>query len=226
MASSPGLRRPNYNPAGLGFLKGAQFSGALQYYGTDTQTLRDGLRSPTLGSADLRSDSFFATPTSSVLSHAFAGGRHRLAYSTFLVTNENKLYAGSRGGVTDDGVLQRTSTLKVSWRAQDQVLYLGPSYALRLADTLAIGVSVFAARRSQTFDLAADEQRDEHDSQTGAIRQAVFYDDYASVSLSDWAVLARLGVMWTPTPTLSAGLTLHTRSVALRGEGHESVKSA
>lgn len=214
-----------YNPAGLGYLTGSQFSGALQYYGSDKRTLQAGLRSPTLGSADLRSDSFFATPTSSVITHAFAGGRHRIAYSTFLVTNESELFAGSRQGVTDDGILRRESLLKVSWRAQDQVLYMGPSYALRLSESLCVGVSVFAARRSQTFDLAADEQRDEFDSQTDAFRQAVFFDDYASVSLDDWSLLARIGVMWTPTSAFSAGLTLHTRSLALSGQGNESIRS-
>ncbi len=215
-----------YNPAGLAFLKGTLFAGALQYYGLDKRTITGALRDDQIGTKTLESDSFLATPTSSVLSHAFAGGRHRVAYSTYLVTNVNERFSGGLAREDADDQLLYKRTVKASWRQRDQVLYLGPSYAYQASERLAVGVSVFYVRREQTVDRTADEQIDEHEVATGLFYQSIFYDDATSSALVDGALLARIGVMWRPTDALSLGVTVRTRSLNLHGEGTESIKYA
>lgn len=210
-----------YNPAGLGFLYGSLFSGALQYYGWDRRTVKDALRADPIGTKTLTSGSFLATPTSSVLSHGFAGGRHRIAYSTFLVTDVDEHFSGSLSDTFDTASYSNQEVVRASWRSRDKVLFIGPSYAYRATPTLSLGISIFYARRDQTLDHSSDVQTDQYDVATDLFYRSLFDDHGTSVTLHDGALLARIGLMWVPSKRFSLGLTVRTRSISLHGSGTE-----
>ena len=83
-----------YNPGGLGFLTGAVFSGSVQFHGFDQRQLIGGALAPGFTAQDATSESFLALPSSSVVTHELAGGRHRFAYSTFLLSTTEERFDG------------------------------------------------------------------------------------------------------------------------------------
>ncbi len=213
-----------YNPAGLGFLHGSLFSGSMQYFGRDRRTLHDALRSAPIGMKTLTSDSFLATPTSSVITHAFRGGRHNIAYSTFVVTAVDEHFSGKLSQSYTTPSFRHEDTVTASWRTRDKIMYMGPSYAYRPKKTLSFGVSLFYVRREQTLDFNSEAQTDEFDVATDLFYRSLFDDQASSVTLNDGALVARLGVMWLPRPRWSVGFAVRTRSVSLHGKGSERLK--
>lgn len=213
------------NPAGLAWLEGSLFSGAVQFYGLDERTLKGGLRAGDFAPRDLKSSSFLALPSSSVLTHALKKGTHRLAYSTFLHADTDERFGGSfdRSWALDSATTS-DARLRGSRRIRDRMLFIGPSYAYRASDTFSLGVSAFYVRRDQSLDTWLDYEEEHTAAADGAFVRTIFSDETVSTAVTDTALFAMLGVMWRPTPSWSLGATVATPAMSLSGEATQDFK--
>lgn len=207
-----------YNPGGLAFLGRTTFSGSVSYFGTDRRSVERGGYFEGLddfvGRQDSESGGLLTLPSSSALMKTFAGGRHVVGYSTYLVSDSRERFADRID--RDD----RALGFDLDRTVDDRTTYMGPSYGLRVNDRLGLGVSLFYARRQarSTSILAARFDTDDDRVFDG------LWQFTESFNTTDGALLARFGAMWRPDPAWSLGLIVSTPSLALHGTGTYSIR--
>lgn len=207
-----------YNPGGLAFLGRTTFSGSVSYFGTDRRTVSrggyfEGL-DDLVGRQDSESGGLLTLPSSSALMKSFAGGRHVVGYSTYLISDTRERFADRID--RDDQALG----FDLDRNVDDRTTLMGPSYGFRVDDDLGLGISVFYARRQarSTSILAARFDTDDDGTFDG------LWQFTESFNANDGALLARLGAMWRPAPAWSLGLTLTTPSLAINGTGSYGIR--
>jgi len=210
-----------YNPAGLAFQKRSAVSGSIHFFGTEKFVLKDGLRSDGQWSKDLASNTDIALPSSSVVTLNIDDS-HRIAFSTYLVSNSNQNFQNSLKpiDVGENGV-QHQYLMALTRVVQDRQTWMGPSYAVALNEQWSLGASVFYARRSmywQTETRLQDEQ-----SGPDIIDRAVFYDIQSKTVIKDGRLILRVGGSWAPSENTSVGLVLTTPSMRLHGDARLTV---
>ncbi|MBH24840.1 MAG: hypothetical protein CMH57_10375 [Myxococcales bacterium] len=209
-----------YNPAALALMEGTLMSGALQFFGTERHTLRGGLRADTVATTDLESSDVLLLPSSSVIAKAFGDDQqHVVAFSTFLASERDETFSDTITTLLRDGDDWLEQRLVYTQQHTDRIVYLGPSWGWRPNNRLALGVSVFYARREQR-ELAFSsftEQRSRRS--TGELIRTTFDDTSSATEIDDGALLARLGMLTHLTERLTLGATVTTQSVPLHGEG-------
>ncbi len=209
-----------YNPAGLAMLGGIHFSGSLHFYGFDERRLREGLytEGPD-GAPDLTSGDSVVEPSSSVLSKSFGGGRHVLALSTFLASDLDESFRGAATAPFPPGAQYDQSVATAEFERQDTLLLRGISYAQRLGDRFAAGVTVFLSEHERSFSarraIVLDDTRTADDS---------FADASTRENTLAYGLLLRAGVLWHIDPTWSLGAACSTPSVTVYGEGDVRVR--
>ncbi len=205
-----------YNPAGLAMLEGAIFSGALQFYGLDQRNLRRSFRAGGwFAPQDEASDAFVALPSSSVITKAFGDeDQHVFAFSTFLVDHTVEGFASSITTPLDVAPFQQIQYASTR-SLDDNIIFIGGSWAWRARPDLSVGASLLYARR--------DERRSQQRTEVLSTASSdLFLVATNASTLSDGALLARLGAIWRPQAALSLGLACTTPSVRLHGEGRVS----
>lgn len=198
-----------YNPAGLGFMAGSAISGALHFYGLDRRTLVEGYKTGgQFPNEDLVSSSFLALPASSVITFRLSPD-HVLAYSTYLVVDEDESFLGSIAIDGEGGELPGNTSLTRQF--QDRVLLIGPSYAWRASARLSLGASVFYARRDQSshFIFSGVEENDDH---------TTISQEETNTQTGHNALIAQLGVQLRPADDWTLGLAVKSRSIDLGGD--------
>ena len=129
------------------------------------------------------------------MNHGFAGGSHRSAYSTFLVTDVDEHFSGSLSDTFDMVSYSNQEAMRASWRSRDKVLFIGPSYAYRATPTLTLGIRLFQAPGDQTLDHCSDVQIEQYDVATDLFYRSLFDDHGTFVTRHDGALLDRTGAL-------------------------------
>lgn len=202
-----------YNPSSLGFIESPELAAAFNFYGSDTRVLRDGLNATVQfccqNEGDLVSNEFLPVPSSSVF--VFPLGQHVLAFSTFVTSDTNESFLSEY----NFRQAQERYNLITGRKRSDQMFYVGPSYAYRLADSLSIGVSAFVVSRTQETTFT-------YGSSYTSILQAIngtSINASSDVRIDDYAMRARLGAMWKSPFGVNLGLSITSPSVNLAGSG-------
>ncbi len=207
-----------YNPAGLAFVAEGMPGGSLTVNAFDSYEVEDGYGSG-VGVADLEHDASPSFPIFVGVVKKFGRRneqgerRHAFALSTFhphtrSVRYEVQLFDPTTG--VDE-------SLRVE--AEDNIRWYGPSYALRISDRFAIGVTGFFSTRTQRHSedqtvITRGERGDQgvFANPTLYLRESVFEFD------AQHAVL-RLGALWKPHPDVQLGVMLQPPGIALFGSG-------
>jgi hypothetical protein len=207
-----------YNPASLAFVGGATFSGALQFYGLDTRTLRESFRTGRwLAPGDETSDGLVVLPSSSVMSKSFGeGDAHVVAASSFLVSHLEEGFTGAATQPVNEPTW-RAVNYQSSLGRSDKVLMLGVTYGWRASRALALGASAYYARRDQVSSIQKG-QTNERTSAAGVDFES-FVDVSNRAEISDGALVLRVGALWAPSPWWSVGVGCSARSIGLHGDG-------
>ena len=208
-----------YNPGGLGFLSMSKFSGAMNFLGHDKRVIRDfvSLDEADVPTQDGFSQDILTLPTSSVIVKSFSGGRHALAFSTFLLTETRDNFSATLD------VPDETQELRLGYTEQldDRIILIGPSYAARLSPDVSFGVSIFYARRTYAvFDQVTERIiKPEIDS------VPVGYTEiHERIETQEGALLMKLGAMWRVNTRWSLGAVLSTPALQLYGRGRYSFR--
>ncbi|MEE2787742.1 MAG: hypothetical protein VX589_10415 [Myxococcota bacterium] len=204
-----------YNPAGLAFQERSAVSGSIHFFGQEKIVLRHGLRLDGQAPKDLNSDADIALPSSSVVTLRI-NAHHRVAFSTYLISNTNQTFQNAfRSEETDQDGTTHDALSSLTRLVQDRQTWMGPSYAFALSRHWGIGLSLFYARRTMYWQTDTRWQ-DEQNSGDETIR-AVFADIQSVTAVKDGRLLLRLGSSWQPTERMVIGLILTTQSVWLHG---------
>ncbi len=202
-----------YNPGGLGFLERSKFSGAINFLGRDRRIIRrwvslnDGF-SP---EKDGRSQDVLTLPGSSVVAKSLFGGRHIVAFSTFLYSETRDKFSGQLPLNEDDELLRIGFTENL----EDRMVFIGPSYAARISDRLSIGASVFYARRTfSVFDQFTERILDP-EFPADAVG---YFEVQEQLQTTDGGLLARVGAMYRIDDHWSVGAVIATPAIHLHGK--------
>lgn len=203
-----------YNPGGLGFLTTSKFSSAINFLGRDQRVIRDfvSLDENDQPSKDGYSKDILTLPTNSVIVKSLAGGKHALAFSTFLLTETRDDFSGQLHLEESGQQLQ----LGYTENLDDRIVLIGPSYAYRLNSRVSIGLSVFYARRTYSVLDQVTERiiKPEIDS------VPVGYTEiHERVDTQEAGIFMKCGALWRVTPKWSLGAVISTPAVQLYGKG-------
>ena len=210
-----------YNPGGLAMTISSSISASLNLYGVEHRTIRDGHVSTISGertAVDLEATAFPTIPTTFGVLRAFgdrfADGsrRHAVAFSMLIPDQTSFSYDATigRSGQTDLDVLRVSET--------DRTLWVGPTYAVRVSDDLALGLSAFVAMRtfSRSYSRAMETPTAHPAERPGS---DYFEFNRVDTSFDTFALLLRLGAMYRVTPELQVGLSLGFPSIHVYGDG-------
>ncbi len=207
-----------YNPAGLAQMTESSVSASISLNAFDRRDIKNGFRR-TIGQEDLTYQSRPTVPLFVSLVKKLGEGdsdgmrRHAIALST-LTREQREL----RYDTTIDG---SKMGLKDNWRISqsDRVQWYGPSYAYRLSSKLSFGLSLF---------LSTQEARHTEDRQTITDSMVDAEGFYTTTQLSVQESLvetttlhgvARLGVLFQPSPRLGLGLMLQPPGAPVYDKG-------
>lgn len=135
-----------YNPAGLAFLRGSNFSLQVGVYGTTSDSTAAGG-----GLLPIENGQFVTFPSTAVVVKEVGGERHRLGFAVLTPTFEHRSLALSASDVTfqtqsGPRTFGRYSLLQED---RDTEVWLGPTYAFRLHPRLSLGATMFFTVRKR-----------------------------------------------------------------------------
>ncbi|NMC70290.1 MAG: hypothetical protein GYA57_09520 [Myxococcales bacterium] len=210
-----------YNPGGLAMTLSSSISASLNLYGVEHRTIEGGHVSTISGervAVDLEATAFPTIPTTFGVLRAFGerlpdgSRRHAAAFSMLIPDQTSYSYEATvgRSGETDLDVLRLSES--------DRTLWVGPTYAVRVSDDLALGLSAFVAMRtfSRSYSRAIETPTDP----PGERPESDYFEFFrVDTSFDTFAVLLRLGAMYRPLPDLQVGLTIGFPSILVYGDG-------
>ncbi len=207
-----------YNPGGLAFQESSSISGSVHFFGIDRRTLVGGLRAKWHEPKDVTSEDILALPSSSVLSFSMGKGKHTFAFSTFVVVNSTETFSGAFQDTFFENGFNHEVTLSGTSSNADNIVYRGPSYALRINEEWGVGLSVFYISRTQTT-TATSGFLDQRTNPNDASDQASIFEDISTFTrIDDGALAARIGATYKHK-RLGLGASLTSPSIHLFGEG-------
>lgn len=210
-----------YNPGGLAMTLSSSISASLNLYGVEHRTVEDGHVSMISGervSVDLEATEFPTIPTTFGVLRAFGerlpdgSRRHAAAFSMLIPDQTSYSYEATvgRSGETDLDVLRLSES--------DRTLWVGPTYAVRLSDDLALGLSAFVAMR--TFSRSYSRVLETPTEPPGERPESDYFEFFrVDTSFDTFALLLRLGVLYRPLPDLRVGLAVGFPSILVYGDG-------
>ena len=211
-----------YNPAGLAFISGGVFSGAMHFFGLDRRTLHESSRAGDwFPPRDEVSEAFLALPSSSVITKDFADGDHIVALSTFLIDETRERFSDSITAPVEGNPSVREIEYQSARENNDRILNIGGSYAWRISEQLGVGMTIFYALREQTASTQRSEVFFKTTPSTGEDFET-YTDANHHVSISDGALLFRLGALYQPSPSWAFGLGCSSESIRLHGSADVS----
>lgn len=210
-----------YNPGGLAMTLSSSISASLNLYGIEHRVVEGGHVSSISGervAADLEATEFPTIPTTFGVLRAFgerlADGsrRHAVAFSMLIPDQTSFSYDATIGrtGQTDLDVLHVSES--------DRTLWVGPTYAVRVSDDLALGLSAFVAMRtySRSYSRALETPTD---PPVDRPTSDYFESNRVDTSFDTFSLLFRLGAMYRPIPELQVGLSIGFPSLHVYGDG-------
>lgn len=210
-----------YNPGGLAMTLSSSISASLNLYGIEHRTIEDGHVSLISGertAVDLEATAFPTIPTTFGVLRAFGehlpdgARRHAVAFSMLIPDQTSFSYEGTvgRSGETDLDVLRLSES--------DRTLWVGPTYAVRVSEDLALGLSAFVAMR--TFSRSYARTIETPTDPPGERPESDYFEFFrVDTSFDTFALLLRLGAMYRPRPDLQVGLTIGFPSILVYGDG-------
>ncbi|MBI5490604.1 MAG: hypothetical protein HY905_24940 [Deltaproteobacteria bacterium] len=210
-----------YNPGGLAMTLSASVSASLNLYGVEHRIVHGGFVSYINGAretADLETTAFPTIPTTFGILRAFGerlpdgSRRHALAFSMLIPDQTAVAFDATVGtsGQTDLDVFRLSE--------DDRTLWVGPSYAIRISDDLAVGVSAFVAIR--TWSRASFRSMETPAEPPTAPPTSEFFDlERVDAAFDSYDLIFRLGAMYRPLPGVRVGLTIGFPSIHIYGDG-------
>jgi hypothetical protein len=210
-----------YNPGGLAMSLSSSVSASLNLYGFEHRVIHDGFVSYIDGerkAVDMETSSFPTIPTTFGVLRAFGetlpdgSRRHAVAFSMLIPDQTSVSYEATigRSGQTDLDVLRLSES--------DRTLWVGPSYAIRITDDLAIGLSAFLSMRS--WSRSYSRAMETPTAPPGERPTADYFEfNRIDCSADTFELLLRLGVLYQPLPEFRLGLTIGFPSIHVYGEG-------
>ncbi|MBI4208152.1 MAG: outer membrane protein transport protein [Deltaproteobacteria bacterium] len=191
-----------YNPGGIVFSKESQISLSANIARWTQGTIENGITIDSL-KKDLDLSALQVIPASSVALRVSKESAMALSF----YTPDSISYAG------DEELVEGGIDALLSYRVNDSLLLAGPSYSLKINETLGVGGSLFYAYRRflrETFIIG---------STATAFQQVFSKSEYNYGGL-----LAILGAKWRMSPVLDLGFAVRSVSWRLHGAG-ESLSS-
>lgn len=176
-----------YNPAGIVYAGKRNFSASVNAYNSTTTTYKG-----VLGGGDWVRESSNLLPNFFGITQPIGKGTIGFSYAVTdsIQENQDSVFGALPG--------TNVSKFLINVNASDNIYKIGPSYALELSDTLAIGATLyFHIRSAETIANQWVRLNDNTYEWSNSYRQV---DQYGLNPI--------LGVMWSPMEKLSLGLSL------------------
>ena len=208
-----------YNPAGLAFVEGTRFSGAMNFYGFDEHKLLDSfvIPGPDQNDEDEVSNTLLALPSSSVIAKEIRGGDHVIALSMFQVVHSRENFSNNATLPAPQDVKSKgieSVSMGSSLIREDRVMFVGGNYAWRIRRDLAVGITGVYARRDQNTSVRKNSTTNYAEGFNS------FFDISTGSDISDGAGFVRLGIQYRkPSDRWRLGLGCSSSSVRIHGEG-------
>ncbi len=182
-----------YNPAGIAFAPGNKLSASVNAIQTSTKKYKNVLRGTNGSYSDWSQKSFSLMPNFFGIIQKFGPGMVGMSYAVpdSIQRRQKQTFSSIQGTSTID-------TFSINMNDFDKSYFLGPSYALKLTDSLSVGGTVYYHYRDSQFITNYFIQ-----FQSGEER---IYNTYSTKSSSGWQ--PNIGAMWEPLDNLAFGISI------------------
>ncbi len=193
-----------YNPAGIAYSRGRNLSASVNAYHYSQKTYDSviGGNGWTRNSSALLPNFFGIIQPVGKLKIGFS-----YAVPDSIVENQDQVFTQrSDGGallstVTDaSGATIPVGKYVINFNNEDTIYYFGPSLAVELSDSLAVGLTIYANRRYSHLIFNQFVELNE------SSRRTEWLNRYQETT--EWGIRPVLGVMWAPANKISLGLSV------------------
>ena len=201
-----------YNPAGIAHADGASLNGSVNAYSNTFSEYKN-----VFGGKSWKRVSSGLIPNFFGLIQPFAGGMagFSVVVTDAVADDQDQHFSNfTPTGGSDPAKDYYVNDFYINFNNQDTTYNIGPSFAFKLRDDLALGVSLYGHYRKQQFILNQQVyRRNGEQIWTNAYFQIVEY-----------GINPVLGLMWSPLERLSVGMTLRKTQV-LQSRSRKQVTS-
>jgi len=213
-----------YNPGGLAFVDSDLFYGSVNFWARDSIVYKNALKTsldPSKGSSISTTNNGFL-PTSGAIVKQI-GDNQLFVFGTFVPVHRKQVIDRDMFSLGPNSQLVSTSLNVVE--SEDLVL-VGPSYAIRLFDNWGLGVSAFYAKHNYTRSTGTTSH-----SVTGDPGDSVFVATELTqvlynTDISTHGLHLRLGTAWRPNWGLRVGLAVASEIIPFVGSARLSHRGA
>ncbi len=182
-----------YNPAGIAFAPGNKLSASVNAIQTSTKKYKNVLLGTNGSYSDWSQKSFSLLPNFFGIVQKFGPGMFGVSYAVpdSIQRRQKQTFSNIQGTSTID-------TFSINMNDFDKSYFMGPSYAMKITDSLSVGGTLYYHYRDTQFITNYFIQ-----FQSGEER---IYNTYKTNSSSGWQ--PNIGVMWEPVDNLALGLSI------------------
>ncbi len=182
-----------YNPAGIAFAPGNKLSASVNAIQTSTKKYKSVLRGTNGSYSDWSQKSVHLLPNFFGIVQKFGPGMLGVSYAVpdSVQRRQKQTFHNIEGTRT-------ISTFAINMNDYDKSYFLGPSYAMKLTDSLSIGGTLYYHYRDTQFITNYFLQFEDGDERV--------VNTYRTLNASGWQ--PNIGVMWEPLDNVALGLSI------------------
>lgn len=182
-----------YNPAGIVFAPGNKLSASANALQTSDKSYEGVMRNTSGGTSDWTQESFTLLPNFFGIVQKLGPGMFGISYAVpeSIERRQAQTFHNIQGAST-------INTFAINMNDYDKSYFFGPSYAMKLSDSLSVGGTLYYHYRDTQFITNYYIQ-----FQSGDER---IYNTYRTRTAQGWQ--PNLGVMWEPLDNIALGLSV------------------
>ncbi len=185
-----------YNPAGLAMIPTTSVSASMNAYQKSKKTYKGILTDTSGGSQDWVQESSVLLPNYFGVAKKFGKGMMGISYAVpdSTIRRQDQTFTNIRSSIPGNSIDQYIINIDDT----DNTYLFGPSYALRLADNLSVGATVYVYYRDKQIirNQALFFEQGEH----------LWVNSYDTQE--DWGYRPMVGLIWEPVEKIALGFTL------------------
>jgi long-subunit fatty acid transport protein len=199
-----------YNPAGIALAAGASLNGSVNAYNSTSSEYKN-----VFGDKSWKRESSGLIPNFFGLIQPFAGGMagFSVVVTDAVADDQDQHFSNfTPSGGADPNKDYYVNDFYINFNNQDTTYNIGPSFAFKPSDDIAVGLSLYGHFRKQQFILNQQVYR-----RNG---EQIWTNGYFQIA--EYGVNPVLGVMWSPLDRLSLGLSLR-KTIVLQSSSRRQV---
>jgi long-chain fatty acid transport protein len=194
-----------YNPAGIAFGQGSNLSASVNGFSRSNKKYQQAMTQENGVKVDWEQESSILLPNFFGTTYDTRLGTFGFSYAVpdSVQRRQNQTFNNIQTTVPNNYI----GEYRLNIDDVDNLYFFGPSYAIKLSETVSLGSTIYMTYRDST--IIRNSFLTLNDSSSGAQTGFEWRNSY--ISLTEWGIKPVLGGVWSPREKVAIGLTLSKR---------------